>query len=98
MVTSRAALHLRGEREYPVPPLALPESGPLQHAEEVSAYAAVELFLERAADVRPDFTLRDEDAPLVVEICRRLDGLPLAIELAAARVKLLTPAVDVAPP
>ena len=91
LATSRAALHLRGEREYPVPPLALPEAGPLQHADDVSAYAAVELFLERAADVRPDFTLRDEDAPLVVEICRRLDGLPLAIELAAARVKLLTP-------
>jgi len=91
LVTSRAVLHLRGEREFPVPPLALPEPGLPSRGEMVLEYAAVALFVQRASDVRPDFRLDDEQAGAVAEICRRLDGLPLAIELAAARVKLLTP-------
>ena len=91
LATSRAALHLRGERELPVPPLALPEPGHPSRADNLSTYAAIALFVQRAADVRPDFRMGDQDAPLVVEICRRLDGLPLAIELAAARIKHLTP-------
>jgi predicted ATPase len=91
LATSRAALHLRGEREFPVPPLALPEPRHRSRADNLSTYAAIALFVQRAADVRPDFKIGDQDAPLVVEICRRLDGLPLAIELAAARIKYLTP-------
>jgi predicted ATPase/DNA-binding CsgD family transcriptional regulator len=91
LVTSRASLHLRGEHEYPVPPLPLPSSEERSPASEVAANPAVMLFVQRATDVRPGFTLTDENADAVAEICRRLDGLPLAIELAAARVKLLPP-------
>jgi predicted ATPase/DNA-binding SARP family transcriptional activator len=91
LVTSRAALHVRGEQEFPVPPLSVP--GPTQQlpAEVLSGYAAVKLFIQRAASVRPEFTLTEEEAPAVAAICRRLDGLPLAIELAAARIKLFPP-------
>jgi predicted ATPase/class 3 adenylate cyclase len=91
LVTSRAALHLRGEKEFPVPPLSLPDPAHLPPVAALSQYAAVELFIQRAADVKPDFAVTNENAPAVVEICHRLDGLPLAIELAAARIKLLSP-------
>ncbi|HEX7977582.1 MAG TPA: protein kinase [Gemmatimonadaceae bacterium] len=90
LVTSRAPLRLRGEQELPVPPLALPaaEDGT---SHRVGEAAAVQLFVERARAVRPDFMLDDDNALSVATLCRRLDGLPLAIELAAARVKLLSP-------
>jgi predicted ATPase/DNA-binding XRE family transcriptional regulator len=93
LATSRARLRLRGEREFPVPPLAVPAAEeahmPLR---EVAAVAAVRLFVERAGEVQPGFTLTNENADDVIDICRRLDGLPLAIELAAARIKVLPPA------
>lgn len=91
MVTSRAALHLYGEREYAVPPLALPKAEAGLDPATLSQYEAVALFVQRAAAVRPDFQLTTANAAAVAEICSRLDGLPLAIELAAARVKLLPP-------
>ena len=91
LVTSRAVLHLSGEHEYPVSPLALPDPQRFPAPEEVARYEAVDLFAERARAVRPDFRLDAQDATVVAEICLRLDGLPLAIELAAARVKLLPP-------
>ncbi|HKC75165.1 MAG TPA: AAA family ATPase, partial [Chloroflexota bacterium] len=91
LVTSRAALHLRGEHRYDVPPLALPELSPPPPLERLLQYEAVRLFVERARDVKPDFAVNNETAPAVAEICVRLDGLPLAIELAAARVRLFTP-------
>ncbi|HEY8884640.1 MAG TPA: AAA family ATPase, partial [Chloroflexota bacterium] len=97
VVTSRSALRLRGEREFAVPPLELPEPRRLalagvHLASALGQYDAVRLFVARARDVRPDFELTDENALAVAEICQRLDGLPLAIELAAARVRLLQPA------
>jgi predicted ATPase/class 3 adenylate cyclase len=90
LVTTRIVLRVYGEREFPVPPLGLPpaDSGRLT-AEEALRFEAVELFVERARGVQPSFALTDETAPLVVDICRRLDGLPLAIELAAARTRAL---------
>ncbi len=91
MVTSRAVLHIRGEHEFPVPSLALPDFTHLPESEALSQYAAVALFLERARTVKPDFQLTPANARAIAEICIRLDGLPLAIELAAARSKLLPP-------
>jgi predicted ATPase/class 3 adenylate cyclase len=91
LVTSRAVLRLRGEQEFPVPPLAGPDPRRLPPAEALSQYAAVELFIQRAVSARPEFTVTNENAPAVAAICHRLDGLPLAIELAATRVRLLTP-------
>lgn len=91
IVTSRAPLRLRGEREFPVTPLALPVRGAALPREQLSHYAAVELFIQRAIAVKPDFAVTNENAPAVAEICHRLDGLPLAIELAAARIRLLSP-------
>ena len=89
LVTSRAALRVRGEREYRVAPLAFPEeSAPL---ETVSRSPAVDLFLDRTHAVGIDLTLNESTVRTVADICRRLDGLPLAIELAAAWVKLLPP-------
>jgi predicted ATPase/class 3 adenylate cyclase len=91
LVTSRAPLNLRGEQEFPVAPLALPDLQRLPATESLSGFPAVALFIERALAVRPDFNLSHQTAPAVAEICHRLDGLPLAIELAAARVRLFSP-------
>jgi predicted ATPase/serine/threonine protein kinase len=93
MVTSRAALHVYGEHEFPVPPLALPDSRSKPSVEILSRCPAVALFVQRAIAAKPDFGLNPENAPVVAEICARLDGLPLAIELAAARVKVLSPSL-----
>jgi predicted ATPase/class 3 adenylate cyclase len=90
-VTSRAVLRLRGEHEYAVPPLSLPDALRPYTSEAVGASSAVDLFVQRAGAVRPSFVLTDGNASTVAEICRRLDGLPLAIELAAARTRLLPP-------
>lgn len=92
VVTSRAALHVYGEQEFPVPPLGLPDSRSRLSLEALSQYPAVALFVQRAVAAKPDFELNRENARAVTEICARLDGLPLAIELAAARVKVLSPA------
>jgi len=91
LVTSRSALHVYGEHEFPVPPLALPDSRSASSVEHLSQCPAVALFIQRAVAAKPDFELNRENAPAVTEICARLDGLPLAIELAAARIKVLSP-------
>jgi len=91
LVTSRAVLHVQGEHEFSVPPLALPDLTQLPGLEGLSQYAAVALFLQRAQAVKPAFQITTANARLIAEICARLDGLPLAIELAAARIKLLSP-------
>ncbi|HEX2032401.1 MAG TPA: adenylate/guanylate cyclase domain-containing protein [Actinomycetota bacterium] len=91
LVTSRSVLHLYGEREYPVPPLDVPDPERLPDLRSLSQYEAVALFIDRAVAVKPGFEVTNDNAPAVAEICARLDGLPLAIELAASRVKLLTP-------
>ncbi len=93
LVTSRIVLHLRGEQEFLVPPLAVPDPQHLPPLEILSQYAAVELFIQRAMNVQPDFAVTNANAPAVAEICQRLDGLPLAIELAAARVRIFSPQV-----
>jgi predicted ATPase len=90
LVTSRAALHVYGEHEFPVPPLAVPDSRSKPPVEDLSKYPAVALFLQRAGAAKPDFELNRDNASAIIEICGRLDGLPLAIELAAARVKVLS--------
>jgi non-specific serine/threonine protein kinase len=89
LATSRAPLQVRGEQEYAVPPLPLPDLG---SGSEVATNPAVALFVERSRGIDPDFRLTETSTPVVAEICRRLDGLPLAIELAAARTKVLSPA------
>ncbi|HEY8178320.1 MAG TPA: AAA family ATPase [Candidatus Limnocylindria bacterium] len=91
LATSRSPLHVYGEQEYPVPPLALPDPSQLPDLETLSQFASVALFIERAMAVRPGFAVDPSNAPAIAEICVRLDGLPLAIELAAARVRVLTP-------
>jgi predicted ATPase/class 3 adenylate cyclase len=90
LITSRAPLRVYGEREVPLSPLSLP-SVQAPTASELSEYDAARLFIERAQAVRADFLVTDTTAPTIADICGRLDGLPLAIELAAARVKLLSP-------
>lgn len=91
LTSSRIVLQLYGEHEYPLSPLNLPESTVVQDVNTLLSYETIRLFSERAQAVRPAFTLTDANAAAVVEICRQLDGLPLAIELAAARIKLFTP-------
>ncbi|MCI0435179.1 MAG: tetratricopeptide repeat protein [Gemmatimonadetes bacterium] len=91
VVTSRIALRLTGEREFPVSPLPLPDVQRDDTAATVVTSPAVALFLERARAVRPDFAIDDENAPAIAELCIRLDGLPLALELAAARIRIFSP-------
>jgi predicted ATPase len=89
LVTSRSVLQVDGEQEYPLEPLALPPKGASEHA--LQSAPSVALFLDRARAVRPDFRPEGRDLDYLAEVCRRLDGLPLAIELAAARIKILSP-------
>jgi predicted ATPase/class 3 adenylate cyclase len=91
LATSRAPLGLYGEHEFPVPPLTLPDLKRPPPLERLTQYEAVGLFVERAQALKPDCSITNESAPAVAEICVRLDGLPLAIELAAARIKMLPP-------
>jgi predicted ATPase len=100
LVTSREVLHLSAEHAFPVPPLALPPvlapQGPSGRflplpPQQLAEYEAVQLFAQRASALQPDFALGEDNARAVAEICRRLDGLPLAIELAAARIRHLPP-------
>ena len=91
LATSRAPLKIAGEVTWQVPGLALPDAAALPSLEETSRYAAIRLFAERAAAVRPEFALDPESAEAVTLVCRRLDGIPLAIELAAARARVLSP-------
>ena len=91
LTTSRVPLHLRAEHEYPVPTLDLPPRKPPPTVQQLTQYDAVRLFIDRAQAVKPGFTVDNETAPAIAEICWRLDGLPLAIELAAARIRMLPP-------
>ena len=91
LVTSQVPLHVRWEHEFPVPPLPLPDPGRLASDRRLLDNAAIRLFLARAQAVKPDFGLNDRTAGAVAAICVRLEGVPLAIELAAARIKLLSP-------
>ena len=91
LVTSRELLHLSTEHEYIVPPLAVPQSSQQISPEDLTGYEAIRLFLERARASKSNFALTEENAQTVVEICVKLEGLPLAIELAAARIKILSP-------
>jgi predicted ATPase/class 3 adenylate cyclase len=92
LTTSREALHVRGEHLYPVPPLGLPSQDVKRLTkEDLARYEAIQLFIERAQAVKPGFKLTGENAEIIAELCLRLDGLPLAIELAAARIRLFSP-------
>jgi predicted ATPase/transcriptional regulator with XRE-family HTH domain len=89
LTTSRVPLRLQGERQVPISPLSVPDSD--HTLADVAGSEAVQLFVARAQEVKPDFVLTDDNADPIVELCRRLDGLPLALELAAVRIKVLTP-------
>jgi predicted ATPase/class 3 adenylate cyclase len=91
VATSRAALRVYGEQEYPIPPLPVPENGAQVPLDELAQYESIKLFIERAMATKPDFTLTPDNAAAVAGIATLVDGLPLAIELAAARIKLLPP-------
>jgi len=91
LITSRELVRIRGAHDFPVLPLALPDIERLPTVEKLSRYPAIALFAQRARAIKPDFTLTDTNARAIAEICARLDGLPLAIELAAARINLLPP-------
>src|SRR5204863_3878750 len=91
LVTSRSILNLYGEQEFAVPPLAVPDRAPAADLEHLSQYEAVALFIARAKATKASFSVTNESLRAVAEICIRLDGLPLAIELAASRVRVLEP-------
>ncbi len=91
LVTSRMPLRIRGEAEYPVPPLSLPDQDDAGDEQTLMQSPAAALFVQRARDAKPDFAVQPGGVAAIADICRRLDGLPLAIELAAARVKVLSP-------
>ncbi|MEA2682225.1 MAG: hypothetical protein QOK05_553 [Chloroflexota bacterium] len=91
IASSRAPLRVYGEQEYPVPPLGVPDLHHLPSLESLSQYAAVKLFIDRATSIKPDFKIDNENAPSVAAITELVDGLPLAVELAAARIRLLPP-------
>lgn len=91
LITSRAKLHLRGEHELPVPPMSMPDTEHLPPPEVLAQYEAIRLFMDRAVAAQSSFRIDSQNALAVAEICHRLDGLPLAIELAAARIKILPP-------
>jgi predicted ATPase/class 3 adenylate cyclase len=91
LVTSRGPLRIQGEQEFSVPPLELPDPGQLRRPEDLTGYEASALFIERATAIDPRFTVDKRSGHAIVEICRRLDGLPLAIELAASRLRLMSP-------
>jgi predicted ATPase len=91
LVTSRTLLHTYGEHSFPVPPMSLPDRESAHEVESLAGYEAISLFVQRAKAARHDFQLTADNANAVAEICRRLDGLPLAIELAAMRARILTP-------
>lgn len=93
LATSRAPLRLEGEQEWPVAPLGLPDPSAPETVDVLNACEAIQLFTERARSVQPTFALTEDNGPSVAGICRRLDGIPLAIELAAARIRLTPPAV-----
>jgi predicted ATPase/DNA-binding XRE family transcriptional regulator len=92
LVTSRKPLTIRGEQQLPLSPLALPIGDDLEVvSQKLASYSAIKLFIERSRAVNPDFILNEENSKTILDICRRLDGLPLAIELAASRIGFLTP-------
>lgn len=89
IVTSRAPLHLGVEQVYPVAPLSVPDDGDIGESADLAAVPSIQLFVDRARRTQPSFALTQDNAALIVDICRRLDGLPLGIELAAARLRVL---------
>ena len=91
LVTSRVVLRVTGEQEFPVPPMEIPDPRVVTDIAQMTRNDSVALFLQRARAINPAFAITEANAPAILELCRRLDGLPLAIELAAARVKVLSP-------